>query len=70
MNDREQQIVKHILRHCEEVMDTVKRFDASKENFKSDHVFYNAIVQENAISIFPPICVSTKREICSPLVKI
>lgn len=42
MNDREQQIVKHILRHCEEVMDTIKRFDASKENFKSDHVFYNA----------------------------
>ncbi len=31
---------------------------------------YNAIVQENAISIFPPIRVSTKREICSPLVKI
>ncbi len=42
MNNRDRQIVEHILRYCREAMDTVKRFDASKEKFKSDHVFYNA----------------------------
>ena len=41
MNDRDRQIAGHILRHCEEAMDTVARFDFSKEKFQSDHVFYN-----------------------------
>jgi hypothetical protein len=48
MNDRERRIVKHILRHCEEAMRTVKRFDSSIENFERDHVFYNAC----AMSLF------------------
>ena len=30
---------------------------------------YNAIVHENAISIFPPICVSTKRKFAHRLLK-
>ena len=42
MNDRDRRIVEHILRHCEEIIETVDRFDFSKENFKHDHVFYNA----------------------------
>ena len=42
MNDRDRRIVEHILRHCEEIIETVDRFDFSKENFKRDHVFYNA----------------------------
>lgn len=42
MNDRERQIMRHILRHTEEVLGTVKRFDASKEKFMSDYIFYNA----------------------------
>ena len=42
MNDRDRRIVEHILRHCEEIIETVHRFNSSKENFKRDHVFYNA----------------------------
>ena len=42
MNDRDRRIIDHILRHCEEIRDTVRRFDSSIENFKHDHVFYNA----------------------------
>ena len=42
MNDRDRHILEHILRHCEEIIETVDRFDFSKENFKHDHVFYNA----------------------------
>ena len=42
MNDRDRRILEHILRHCEEIIETVDRFDFSKENFKHDHVFYNA----------------------------
>ena len=42
MNDRDRQIVGHILRHCKEVTETIERFDTSIENFRRDHVFYNA----------------------------
>lgn len=42
MNDRDRQIARHILRHCEEARDTVERFDSSREKFKRDHIFYNA----------------------------
>ena len=42
MNDRDRRILEHILRHCKEIIETVDRFDFSKENFKHDHVFYNA----------------------------
>ena len=42
MNDRDRQIAKHILRHCEEIFETVERFGSSQERFKSDHVFCNA----------------------------
>lgn len=42
MNDRDKRITQHILRHCAEIMSTVKRFDSSRENFNRDHVFYNA----------------------------
>ena len=42
MNDRDRRILEHILRHCEEIIETVDRFDFSKESFKHDHVFYNA----------------------------
>ena len=39
MNDRDRRILEHILRHCKEIIETVDRFDFSKENFKHDHVF-------------------------------
>lgn len=42
MNDRDRRILEHILRHCKEIIETVDRFDFSEENFKHDHVFYNA----------------------------
>ena len=42
MNDRDRRILEHILRHCKEIIETVDRFDFSKENFKHDQVFYNA----------------------------
>ena len=42
MKDKDEQILHHMIRHCEEVMDTVKRFGNSQEQFKTDHVFYNA----------------------------
>ena len=42
MNDRDRRIADHILRHCEEINDTVRRFDSSLEKFRHDHVFYNA----------------------------
>ncbi|MBR2214176.1 MAG: DUF86 domain-containing protein [Selenomonadaceae bacterium] len=42
MSNKDRQILLHILRHCNEVAETVQRFFASKENFLCDHVFYNA----------------------------
>ena len=42
MNDRDRQLLDHILRHCNEIIDTVARFDTSRELFHQDHVFYNA----------------------------
>ena len=42
MNDRDKRVADAMLRHCEEIIDTLKRFDASRKQFQSDHVFYNA----------------------------
>lgn len=42
MNDRDKRVADAMLRHCEEIIDTIKRFDASRKQFQSDHVFYNA----------------------------
>ena len=42
MNDKERQIMQHILRHTEEVLGTVKWFGMSKEKFMNDYIFYNA----------------------------
>ena len=42
MKDRDRQITEHIIRHCDEVVETAERFNCSEERFKSDHVFYNA----------------------------
>ena len=42
MNSKDRQILLHIMKHCNEVAETVQRFSASKALFMSDHVFYNA----------------------------
>ena len=42
MKYRDQQIIQHILRYCEEIDDTARHFGNSKEKFKSSHIFYNA----------------------------
>ena len=62
MNDRDRRITDHILRHCEEISDTVRRFDSSIKNFKRDHVFimrvrWRSFRSEN----FPGVCQRTSK---------
>lgn len=56
MKDKDQKLIEHIIRHCDEIADTVKRFECSGDKFKGDHVFYNAC----SMSIFQ-ICELSKK---------
>lgn len=43
INERDAQILQHIVQHCEEIDITIKRFGRQKSYFEKDPVYVNAI---------------------------
>lgn len=43
VNDRDGQILQHIVVYCDEVNNTIKRFGKSKRSFETDYIYRNAV---------------------------
>lgn len=43
MNDKDKNLLRHILRYCDEVEETLRQFDRSEPAFRDSFVFRNAI---------------------------
>ena len=43
VNDRDGQILQHIVIYCDEVNNTIKRFGNDKRSFETDYIYRNAV---------------------------
>ncbi len=43
LNERDKQILQHIIQHCDEIDEAIERFGNSKSLFEKDRVYCNAV---------------------------